>query len=305
MSKPKGIKALLPIFPMIGLFLLIQGLGLILIKPFETAGMFVFDNPGDPLNVVYFVSFLLLFTVVILLIGKFWKKQVIKGIILGGTAYMVFYVLYPLLYLLVPAVWALFLSIVATSILVTALIRHPEWYVIDLCGIIVGVGAIAMIGISLSVFLSIVLLVALAIYDAISVYKTKHMIDLADIVLDLKLPSMLVIPKTRGYSLTSDPKSLKERLKEGGERDAFFLGLGDVIMPGILSASVLHHVATKGLPIAISVVVGTLLGFILLMVFAIKGKPQAGLPYLCSGAILGYLLSSYILFGRLVGLSSI
>ena len=61
----------------------------------------------------------------------------------------------------------------------------------------------------------------------------------------------------------------------------------------------------KGLPIALSVVVGTLLGFTLLMVFAIKGKPQAGLPYLCSGAILGYLLSSYILFGRLVGLSSI
>jgi presenilin-like A22 family membrane protease len=32
----------------------------------------------------------------------------------------------------------------------------------------------------------------------------------------------------------------------------------------------------------------------LLMIFVMKGKPQAGLPYLCSGAILGYLISSYI-----------
>jgi presenilin-like A22 family membrane protease len=34
----------------------------------------------------------------------------------------------------------------------------------------------------------------------------------------------------------------------------------------------------------------------------IKGKPQAGLPFLCGGAILGYLLSSYMLFGTLAGL---
>jgi presenilin-like A22 family membrane protease len=35
----------------------------------------------------------------------------------------------------------------------------------------------------------------------------------------------------------------------------------------------------------------------------IKGKPQAGLPYLCTGAILGYLVSSYIVFGGIVGLT--
>ena len=53
---------------------------------------------------------------------------------------------------------------------------------------------------------------------------------------------------------------------------------------------------------ALSVILGTLFGFALLMVSVVKGKPQAGLPYLCSGAILGYLVSSYLLFGGLVGL---
>jgi presenilin-like A22 family membrane protease len=47
---------------------------------------------------------------------------------------------------------------------------------------------------------------------------------------------------------------------------------------------------------------GTILGLIVLMRAVIKGKPQAGLPFLCGGAILGYLLSSYMLFGTLAGL---
>ena len=56
-------------------------------------------------------------------------------------------------------------------------------------------------------------------------------------------------------------------------------------------------------PIAISVMIGTLVGFAILMTFVIKGKPQAGLPCLCGGAILGYLISSYLLYGELVGIS--
>jgi presenilin-like A22 family membrane protease len=79
--------------------------------------------------------------------------------------------------------------------------------------------------------------------------------------------------------------------------------LGDVVMPGVLVVSAFHNAPSNGLLIALSVMLGTLFGFVLLMAFVIKGKPQAGLPYLCSGAILGYLVSSYILFGELVGLT--
>ena len=128
------------------------------------------------------------------------------------------------------------------------------------------------------------------------------MIDLADTVMDLKLPVLLVVPKIRHYSLIKETKSLKEKLKDEEERDAFFMGLGDVIMPGILVASTFHNITSNGLLIALSVLFGTLFGFIVLMTIVIKGKPQAGLPYLCSGAILGYLVSSCILFGELVGL---
>ncbi len=286
-----------------GLFVFIHSLALLAIRPFEAADMVAFENPSDPMNIVYFFLTLLLFTAAILLIAKFWKKQLIQGIILGATGYMVFYVFYPLLATVIPEVWSLSLSIISVVVVITTLVKYPEWYVIDICCIILGVGAIAMLGISLSISLVIFLLVGLAIYDAISVYKTKHMIDLADTVLHLKLPVILVIPKIRKYSLIKETKRLKEKLEDSEKRDAFFVGLGDIIVPGILVASAFHSISNNGLLIAISVMLGTLLGFAALMTTVIKGKPQAGLPYLCSGAILGYVISSYMLFGELVGLT--
>ena len=80
-------------------------------------------------------------------------------------------------------------------------VSNKVYVEIDISGIIVGAGAIAIFGMSLGILLVIILLIVLAIYDAISVYKTKHMIDLADTVMDLKLPILLVIPKIKKYSL--------------------------------------------------------------------------------------------------------
>jgi len=239
----------------------------------------------------------------LLLIAKFWKKRFVQIIVLGSIGYVTFYVFYPLLSTTISEVLATILSVGAVAAIVTLLVKYPEWYVIDACGILLGLGSIAMLGISLSISLAIVLLVGLAVYDAISVYKTKHMIDLADVVLDLRLPVMLVIPKRRRYSLIKDAKSLKQQLSEGEERGAFFMGLGDIVMPGILVASTFYNITGAGLSVALSVMAGTLFGFAVLVSFLLKGKPQAGLPYLCGGAILGYVISSYLLFGELVGLS--
>jgi presenilin-like A22 family membrane protease len=64
--------------------------------------------------------------------------------------------------------------------------------------------------------------------------------------------------------------------------------------------SAFTNLSSNGLIVALSVLLGTLVGFIALMAVAIKGKPQAGLPFLCTGAIIGYLLASYIVFGAIV-----
>jgi len=294
--------AVFPMFLMGSLFVVIHLLAILITQPFEDTGLDVFDNPNDPVNLLVFFAIMLIVTATILLIAKFWK-QFIQVIILGSIAYTAFFVFYSLLYYVTGEPLASVFSIAASAVLVVALVKYPEWYVINLCGIIVGVGAIGIFGISLSIFLVIVMLVGLSIYDAISVYKTKHMIDLADAVMDLKLPVMLVVPKMRGYSLLKETKRLKEKIEEKQEREAFFMGLGDIVMPGILVVSAFTNIPDNGLLIALSVMIGTLVGFAVLMSVVIKGKPQAGLPYLCSGAILGYVISSYLLLGGLPGIT--
>jgi presenilin-like A22 family membrane protease len=309
----KDKNEILPIVMMGGLFLLVYALGLLVTAPFQSAGIEpAFENPDDPLNIVYIFIIMMVFTIMILLIAKFWKKILIQLIILGAVGYTSFYAFFlPFFVIIFPVIKieiVLILSILFSLLLVYALYKYPEWYVVDICGIIVGTSAIVIFGISLGILLVIILLAGLAIYDAISVYKTKHMIDLADTVMDLKLPVLLVVPRIKKYSLLKDRKSLKEKLKENKERDAFFMGLGDIVMPGILVIATYYYSINimEGLDVLflpISVIIGTLIGFSVLMFFVIKGKPQAGLPCLCGGAIAGYLVSSYIQFGTFVGIN--
>jgi len=91
-DKKREMKDVFPVFLMGGLFVLIHSLALLVTGPFEAADVGVFSNPNDPMNVVFFFVTLLLFTVAVLLIAKFWKKQLIRGIILGATGYLAFYV---------------------------------------------------------------------------------------------------------------------------------------------------------------------------------------------------------------------
>lgn len=306
-KKKKEKNEVLPVFVMGCLFLVVYGLVLFLMKPFvEKGGVSpAFEDVNDPMNVLYIVLIMLGMTLVILLIARYWREKLIQFLILGAVGYTSFFAFFlPIFSIIFPLNFAwvvLFLSVFAAVVLVVVLYKYPEWYVIDISGVIVGVGAIVIFGISLGVSLVLLLLVVLAVYDAISVYKTRHMIDLADTVMDLKLPVLLVIPKIRHYSLMKETKRLKEKLEEDEERDAFFMGLGDVVMPGILVGAVYYNIP-DGLPIALSTILGTLVGFSVLMFFVMKGKPQAGLPLLCGGAILGYMLSSLIFFGKLTGL---
>lgn len=298
----KGIEGILPYLIMASLFIIVDALALLIISPFEAAGANAFENPNDPMDLVTFFLTLLLTTGAILFISRY-KKKVTHGILLGAIGLFFFYFFYFLSVTIIPELWSLGFSIAATTILVIILVKYPEWYIVDASSIIMGAGSIAMFGISLNISLVIILLIGMAVYDAISVYKTKHMIDLADTVLKSKVPVMLVIPKIRNYSLIKERKSLKEKLEEDEERNALFIGLGDLVFPGILFASTFYNIPSHGLLIASSVTAGTLLGSIALMRTVAKGKPQAGLPFLSSGAILGYIVSSYLLFGKLVGLT--
>ena len=76
-----------------------------------------------------------------------------------------------------------------------------------------------------------------------------------------------------------------------------FMGLGDVIFPGMLVVSAVQWLPSDGLFVGLITMLGGLLGYLILMTYVAKGRPQAGLPLLNGGAILGYIIGGLIFVG--------
>ena len=296
--------------------LLVLGIGLaMLIAPLYTP---VFEDPQDIGNAGLYLVFVVAFTAVILLVARYKLEWLIQAIILGAVLMSLVYLLAPLLgaalgfNAVAPApehadtanlVW---LASAGLAIGLTVLLwKYPEWWVIDTVGIGVAAGAGAYFGISFGILPSLALLIGFAAYDAIAVYRTKHMIDLADKVMDLRLPILLIVPKHRGYSFLKEEAKLKEKLAKGEEREALFMGLGDVVIPCVLVVSALRFLdpvpafagLTGNLVVSLATLLGALAGYAVLMTLVAKGKAHAGLPSLNGGAIAGFLLALLPLYG--------
>jgi len=276
------------------LLLLAVEIGSILISlPVQAAGITAFEDPTSLANPFIFIVILLVFTGFLLLLIKYGKKKWIAAIIALSIFLTFVYIFTALVYVVTADPNLSTFLILTLSILATALLyKYPEWYVIDGLGILIAAGVAAIFGSSLEYYLVVILLVLLAVYDAISVYKTKHMITLAEGVIDLKTPILFVIPKRRDYSFIRDGIG---KLDDGGERAAFIIGMGDMIMPSILVVSA--NVFIKGWRIAgiinipaLGAIIGSLAGLSVLLYFVSSGKPQAGLPPLNGGTILGFFL---------------
>jgi len=267
---------------------------LLLSLPVQAAGITAFQDPASLENPFIFILILLVFTGFLLLLIKFNLRKVMAAII-GISIFFTFGYIFAAI---VPAVLgtsdlAAIVILLLSVLAIVLLYKYPEWYVIDTLGILIAAGVASIFGVSLDILPVIILLILLAVYDAISVYKTKHMITLAEGVIDLKTPILFVIPKRRDYSFIRDGIGKLE--EGGGERAAFIIGMGDLIMPSILVVSA--NVFMKGwrlfgvinLP-ALGAILGSLAGLVILLSYVASGKPQAGLPPLNGCTILGFLV---------------
>ena len=341
-------RALVAALATVGIFLLVQLGALALVEPFLDAGYQVVEDPADPTNSLLYIGAILVATAVMLAAIKLGVDRLLQALVIFASVFLSFYVFS----VIVPpvAVVAGFnvVAVVAALALGVGLLAYPEWYVIDAAGIVMGAGAAGLFGISFGLLPAIVLLVVLAVYDAISVYGSEHMLTLASGVMDLRLPVVLVVPLTLSYSFLDEtgPETLDEHRAEDEpsvddvddgvtdidadgtaadidtdeaavdasdvdgeapepfERDAFFIGLGDAVIPTILVASAaffrpgdapLLDVPGIALTVpALGAMVGTIAGLLVLVWMVMKGRAHAGLPLLNGGAIAGYVLGAML-----------
>ena len=261
------------VFVAVCLFLGVQLGALALVEPFQEAGHQAVDDPEDPTNSVLYFGIILVATGFMLAAFKYDLQWMIRGLIIAVSVMLAWFVFAEVLPPVATYGGANVVAVAASLAVGVALYVYPEWYVIDLAGVLIGAGAAGLFGISFGLFPALVLLVALAVYDAISVYKTEHMLSLAEGVMDLRIPVILVIPTSLSYSHlasgatedviserdrqhaegdggTADPEPADRGEDDGSpngdeddpseadlERDALFIGLGDAVIPTILVAS--------------------------------------------------------------------
>jgi len=329
-------RAAVAVVATIGLFVLVQLGSLALVQPFMDAGYQTVEDPSDPTNSLLYIGAILVATAVMLAAMKFGVDRLLQGLIVFAAVFLAFYVFAVVIPPIVTVAGFNVLAVLAALGLGAGLLLHPEWYVIDAAGIVMGAGAAGLFGISFGLLPALVLLVVLAVYDAISVYGTEHMLTLASGVMDLRLPVILVIPLTLSYSFLEEtgPDTLEDGGGDGttgpgtpdagtdGEddtpsegtpastpedpfaRDAFFIGLGDAVIPTVLVASAaffrpgdapLLDVPVIALTVpALGAMLGTLVGLVVLLWMVMKGRAHAGLPLLNGGAVAGYLLGAAV-----------
>jgi presenilin-like A22 family membrane protease len=322
------------------IFLFVQLGALALVEPFDQVYDPV-DDPQDPTNSIYYVVAILVATGVMLVAFKLGVDQFIRFLVVASGAWLSLYV-FSVLVPPAPTVLGGFnvIALGAALAVGVALWAYPEWYVIDTAGALMGAAGAGLFGISFGILPALILLTVLAVYDAISVYGTEHMLTLASGVMDLKVPVVLVIPLSLSYSFfdaeTPDPTAEADEVAEAADdtptdepgqtavadgdgqaasdetepkeddaveadpldREALFIGLGDVVIPTVLVASAANFAASGtpaplGIPLpALTAMVGSFVGLGLLMRMVLKGRAHAGLPLLNGGTIAGYLLGA-------------
>ena len=183
---------------------------------------------------------------------------------------------------------------------------YPEWYVLNVVGIVSGAAGIAILGISFGPFPIVVLLVAWAAYDAYAVYWSGHMKELAGGATSLKVPVVFVFPEDLGFSIREDGLTVVEGGTDGEESadvspfEGAILGLGDALIPGMLAVSaaefldapVLVSALNANAP-ALGTVGGAVVGILVLnyIVHHYEGV-HAGLPPLVTCVLAGYLVGA-------------
>ncbi len=293
----------LPVIAIICIMIVTQMLALFVVNLYPREYRAFGDDTDNPLNPLLYVAFIIVFTGIMLFVMKHTKGDFIHYALLGVVGLTLFYVFYPVLFHLTLADGFSVMGALALAISITYLLyKYPEWYIVDGVGVIMGAGIAAILGFSLGILPVIVLLSVLAVYDAISVYKTKHMISLADGVMKLKLPVLLVVPKRLDYSFFEE-EGLIQNIDRKKKREAMFIGLGDIIIPGILpvSASIYLPAMAVGnfsapIIVAMGSIAGAICGLIVLMRYVLRGNPQAGLPLLNSGVILGFMVTYLLVY---------
>jgi presenilin-like A22 family membrane protease len=188
-----------------------------------------------------------------------------------------------------------YLSIIfGLSIILTLIwLVYPEWWIVTTMALLIAASGAAFLGSSFAPIPIICLLIILSIYDYIAVIRTKFMVNFAKKVMSVQLPAAISLPYNRNVSLITQGVNF-EPVEERTDRGFMILGTGDLLFPTMLATSVsFYNSMVNGFIIGIFIIISYIIMMYVMYFSKHSQKIQAlpGLPFLCTGAIIGYIIT--------------
>ena len=238
--------------------------------------------------IIYYLVAAIVFSGLVIFLGRRDKARIIRYFFIGVTAFVIFYVFSILgLYIADTLVEYYAIAIAPALIFAAAMLIFDKWYITNIVGFLLTAGVASIWSEVIGVWASVAFLAVFAVYDYISVYRTKHMISLARVSVQERLPMLFIYPTRRGAGVSNldfEPRN------DGRRGDVIALGFGDMVFPAIMVVSSSLYQPNHLLIFATLPILGAVAGMIVLFFF-VSSRPAPGLPLINTGAIGGFLIA--------------
>lgn len=239
------------------------------------------NNPGIA---IYYFLVIIAFTFLMLFLMRKNLEIILKIFYFSVVGLVIFLISGIILsYVIADSNLVLLISVMAGISMPVYIWKKPGWIAIDLLGILVSAGAAAIIGTTLGLIPIVVLMIILIFYDIVAVRISKHMISLAEGTVKSGIPAIFIFPE--------EEKVYVREIYEDGKKSAVFMGFGDAAIPStLLVASLINFTPIT----AFATFAGIMAGLLVLFIFMKRGKPLPGLPFLNTGALIGFFISLFL-----------
>lgn len=253
---------------------------------------------NESVSYIYILIALLVGTALVLLLIKFQQRKLWKAWFFLSVVVTLIISLNSWMFrffgtVAVPSVFLYLTTVALCSILAYYKVFRPNVFIHNITEIFIYGGLAALLVPILNLFSVVVLLILVAFYDMYAVWKSKHMVAMAQFQTQEKVFAGLYIPyklKETNYGLNRERKEKIQKEKTSGS--IAVLGGGDIAFPLLFSGVILK---TIGAYWPTLIIIGTTtLALLLLFYYGEKGKYYPAIPFIALGCFLGYGIISLL-----------
>lgn len=239
------------------------------------------EDSEDVFNAVYFFVFVIIGAVAIMAIIRFYQGallfRLLELLMISSASSIVFYAFFRLFYG--------FEDSMASGIILGMLFAIAKFFLPSLknaAAIMATAGVGVIFGISLGILPVVIMLLLLSVYDFIAVFKTRHMVKMAEVLIKNNL----------AFTVSASIREGQPRFTGEGERNRIDLGTGDIVAPVMFEVSALALSPLASL----FIFMGACIALVALMYFAMRKKViLPALPPISLGMV------AFFVLGRLLG----